>query len=259
MVTVYVVSGASYGIGLELTRRLSSDTKNLVFALVTSVTAAEPLSTLTQSRENLRVYFETEGDRQRGFEGFHFKMIARDIGKSAEGVDVLINNISCAAGGAGGCDILSSEYRHTQIDDSHRLPSGCAFDADNVTRAFIPLLHRGLLKKVVTIASGQAHDLQLNSALPSNLEGSVPSNATKPTLRLTGARYSTLSELVREGFICVTMDCDIGGVSEIQNGSYRDNVLPYFVENVLTAIAHLKPEDSGRCIRVEHERDLITL
>ncbi|KDN39513.1 hypothetical protein RSAG8_08808, partial [Rhizoctonia solani AG-8 WAC10335] len=163
---VFVISGASHGLGPELVRQASDDNRNVVFALVKSPTAAERLAGLSPNSDNIHVYFETQGDRQAGYE-----IIARDISRTVSCVDILLNNAAWAGDCLGMQNLPQSSHQPNQMNDLQQFFSDHVLDTIHITNAFIPLLHRGSLKKVVTITS--AETFNRHSVLPSGLDVGV--------------------------------------------------------------------------------------
>ncbi|CAE6469882.1 unnamed protein product [Rhizoctonia solani] len=222
---VLVISGASYGLGPELVRQASHDSGNIIFALVKSAKAAERLAGLSSTRNNVHVYFEAQKDLQAGYE-----IIARDISRTVSSIDVLINNTAWV------WDCLGMQ------------------NLIHITNAFIPLLRRGSLKKVVTITSEGV--INHHSVLPSGLDVGVAYAMAKTALDMAVSRYSAIPELKQNGVVCVMVEC------EHMDGREQDKDNPYeqvqeLARGVFEMIERLEPDNSGRCIKLK-ERDLIT-
>ncbi|CAE6518847.1 unnamed protein product [Rhizoctonia solani] len=246
---VFVISGASYGIGPELVHRASHDSGNVVFALVKSAKAAERLAGLSSTRNNVHVYFEAQKDLQVGYE-----IIARDISRTVSSIDVLINNIAWVRDCLGMQNLLRSNHEPNQINDLQQFFSNHVLDSIHITNAFIPLLRRGSLKKVVTITSEGV--INHHSVLPSGLDVGVAYAMAKTALDMAVSRYSAIPELKQNGVVCVMVEC------EHMDGREQDKDNPYeqvqeLARGVFKMIERLERDNSGRCIKLK-ERDLIT-
>ncbi|KAH7332925.1 hypothetical protein B0J17DRAFT_721703 [Rhizoctonia solani] len=237
---VFVISGASYGIGPELVRQASQDNQNTVFALVKSTKAAERL--LSSARNNVHVYFEAQNDLQAGY-----GIIARDISRTVSYIDVLLNNTAWYYS-------LRSNHEPNQINDLQQFFSNHVLDSIHITNAFIPLLHRGSLKKAVTITSEEAFNR--HSVLPSGLDVGVAYAIAKTALNTAVSRYSASPELKQNGFVYAMVECGPVGTSELDKADSYEQVQE-LARDVFEKVERLGREDSGRCLKLR-ERDLIT-
>jgi len=191
----YAVTGASRGIGLEFVRQLSEQTENLVFALVRSEKTATRISEL--GRSNVRIL---EAD-VTNYEAL--KVAADEVSKVTGGkLDMLINNAG-----------LIPPERKTYLLDTY--PKGEerllekdlseAFDVNVIgvvraTNAFLPLLHAGTLKKVVSLASGFGDlDLTIKLGVPYSPAYSI----SKAALNMAVAKYAV--EHKKDGFVFLSL------------------------------------------------------
>ncbi|CAE6445056.1 unnamed protein product [Rhizoctonia solani] len=245
---VFVISGASYGLGPELARQASHDNRNTVFALVKSAKSAEQLASLSSTGDNIHVYFESQGDRQAGYE-----IIARDISRTVSCVDILLNNVAWLGDCLGIQNFARSDHRANQINDLQTFFSNHVLDTIHITNAFIPLLHRGSLKKVVTITSDQAFDRR-----SSDFDVGVAYAMVKTALGIAVSRYSAIPELLRKGLIYATIECGPldNSEQETQTDGYFEQIQKY-VGEIFETTERLKRDDSGQCVKLR-EGDLIT-
>ncbi|CAE6402994.1 unnamed protein product, partial [Rhizoctonia solani] len=232
---VFVISGASYGLGPELVLQAGHTHRNTVFALVNSVQAAERLASLSSARDNIHVYFETQGDRHAGYE-----IIARDISRTVPSIDVLFNNASWV----GDCLEARNPPRPNQMNDLQQFFSNHALDTIHITNAFIPLLHRGSLKKVVTITSDQAFNHHWHTAWPSGFDIGIAYAMGKTALDMTVSRYSGVPEFQQKGFVYVTIECEpVNTLEQKKEGYYED--IQRQVQEIFEMTERLGRDDSG--------------
>ncbi|CAE6381117.1 unnamed protein product [Rhizoctonia solani] len=242
---VFVISGASYGLGPELVRQASHDHQNTVFALVESAQAAKRLAGLSSVRSNIHIYFETQRDRHAGYE-----IIARDISRTVPYVDILLNIVSWV----GDCLGTRNLSRPNQTNDLQQSFSNHVLDTIHITNAFIPLLHRGSLKKVVTISSDQAFNH--HAGWPSGFDGGIAYAMGKKALDMTISRYSGVPELQQNRFVYAMIECEPVNTSEKKKGDCSEDIQRQ-VQEIFEMVERLGCDDSGRCVKLR-ECDLIT-
>ncbi|CAE6459606.1 unnamed protein product [Rhizoctonia solani] len=245
---VFVISGASYGLGLELVRQASHDDRNTVFALVKSAKAAERLAGFSSTRDNVHVYFESQEDRQAGYE-----IIARDMSRTVSCVDILLHNVAWLGDCPGMQNFPRSDHQPNQINDLQKFFSNHVLDTIQITNAFIPLFHRGSLKKVVTITSDQTFDSH-----SSGFDMGIAYAMVKAALGMAVLRYSAIPELQRKGLICATIECGPldNSEQETQTDEHFEQIQKY-VGEIFETMERLKRDYSGQCVKLR-ERDLIT-
>lgn len=139
----YLVTGASRGIGLELTKQLlqlPASQANKVFALTRSEPSA-PLRDLLNKTPDRAVHITASVDDsdsvQRAVKEVEAKL-------KPQGLDVLINNAGTTSFSPGGTKTATPEQLVHVFDVNVVGPQ-------RVTAAFLPLLHAGRQKKVINM------------------------------------------------------------------------------------------------------------
>ncbi|KAF8692839.1 NAD(P)H-binding, partial [Rhizoctonia solani] len=180
---VFVISGASYGLGPELVCQASCNDQNIVFALVRSPKVDKRLADVTITRNNIYVYFETQEDHQTGYEVRPKTSLDR----------------------VSQCLTLQSSFRTRfthQMNHMNNLQQFFAnhvLDAIQITNAFTPLLDRGSPKKVITLTSQEPFNSRLT--MPSGLDVGVAYAMAKTALEIAVLRYSAIPEYKQKGFV----------------------------------------------------------
>ncbi|KAI0761785.1 NAD-P-binding protein [Trametes elegans] len=190
----YAVVGASRGIGLELVRQLAAKQSTVVFAIARN-TGAPHLQRVAANHKNVHI---VQGDI---VDHHSIQSAAERVAElSGGGLDVLIHNAA----------LMTSATIHRSFSDYTNLDE---LDADfneafkvntlgaiHSAAAFLPLLRRGTLKRLVFISSGAA-DPAL--AVKLGIPDMVAYSTTKAATAMAAAKYA--AALKSEGFTVVSM------------------------------------------------------
>ncbi|KAF9469599.1 hypothetical protein BDZ94DRAFT_1303297 [Collybia nuda] len=189
----YVITGASRGIGFEFVRQISEDENNTVFGIVRNPATAKELTSL--KRPNVHV-LKSDVTDHRGLSA-----AAAEVAKITGGsLDYLINNAAA----------VNDEFAHltlTGFEDQDVLAQSLRgmFNVNVVgvvftINAFLPLLQKGSVKKVITISSGVA-DLDLT--VTTGIAASAPYSISKAGVNLAVGKYA--AQFKSEGFIFLAL------------------------------------------------------
>jgi len=180
----YAITGASRGLGLGLVRQLSAQPTNTVFALVRNPAKATALSALAAEPD--RDIHILEADVT---DSSSLLAAASAVGAVTGGtLDVLIHN-------AWVVDFASMALAPSQLPfEREALESMLApslgtdlFGTVWTTNAFLPLIKKGQLKKVVHITGGLA-DLDLIKTAA--IAHAVPAGIGKAAMNILSAKYA---------------------------------------------------------------------
>ncbi|KAH8930398.1 NAD(P)-binding protein [Atractiella rhizophila] len=135
---VFAVTGTARGMGLEWVKQLSSDPRNVVFAIARKV--SPELVALTGPNTHIIV-----GDIS---DAASINAAVHEIEQRTDKIDVLINNAGVLLEGGG--PIAFIDIPIAMFEESFRVN---VLGTIQTTLAFLPLLRRGAEKKVVNINS----------------------------------------------------------------------------------------------------------
>ncbi|KAH8924111.1 NAD(P)-binding protein [Atractiella rhizophila] len=240
---VFVITGTSRGIGLELVKQLSTVSSNVIFALVRNPSAAAALATLASERKNILIIQAdtsvtaeiTEAVEQVGKE-----LVVRGL----KGVDVLINN----AGIGGPRDFwvsLASKATSWEPEDFLETFRVNVVGVVETTKGFLPLLRTGNDKKILMASStlGLIGPVGTDKDIfgPGNLGGSAPYAVSKAGLNMFSRKLA--AELKPEGFTIILLH---PGWVKTDMGSERAMLTTEeSVNGLVKRIETIKPEESG--------------
>ncbi|KAI0976936.1 NAD(P)-binding protein [Xylaria arbuscula] len=179
-----LITGASRGLGLALARQLvsmPSTTVSKVFATARGVSAA--LDDLVRAYPNQVVVLKLDVTDEKSVHQVAARVEAKLEGK---GLDVLINNAGVCSYVADGIKSMDDLQDHFTIN---------VLGVHWVTRAFLPLLQKGNLKKVVNIST----------SLASITIASAAQHVPAPSYKVSKAAMNALTvqyalEYEKEGF-----------------------------------------------------------
>ncbi|KAF5372076.1 hypothetical protein D9758_005099 [Tetrapyrgos nigripes] len=182
---VYVVAGASRGIGLQFVTSLLARGE-IVVAIARNPDKAEWLHKLAKDGKNDKKLFIVKGDVA---DAVSIEVAAKETAKRIPGgyVDVLINNAVYADSTTQGHTLISYPSTDLLISNFTQAFQTNVLGPIVTTNAFIPLLRKGSLKKVFTINSGLA-DVQLS--LKGEIPTFTPYCVTKSALEMTNVKYA---------------------------------------------------------------------
>ncbi|KAJ7455952.1 hypothetical protein B0H11DRAFT_2066455, partial [Mycena galericulata] len=150
----YVVTGAARGIGFEFITQLSADSDNTVFAIVRNKATATKLSALP--RNNVTVLEADITDAKA------LNLAADEVSKATGGkLDYLINNAAVSKSAKFTLDQFpSAEAVEEELLSKFKIN---VVGVVHTINAFLPLLRKGEVKKVIALSSGMG-DLDLTLA-----------------------------------------------------------------------------------------------
>ncbi|EJD36360.1 NAD(P)-binding protein [Auricularia subglabra TFB-10046 SS5] len=178
---------------LAFVEHLSASPEKTVFALVRNPDGARELQALVKDKTNVHI---VKGDMT---EPASLEAAADAVARLTAGtLDVLINNGAIAGDPWRAIDDYASPQ--VLIDDFRRVFETNVIGVILTTNAFLPLLRRGALKRVLTLSSGQGDA----SAVLSTANPYSPSYAvSKTALEMVGVKYAI--KYKDEGFTFLTI------------------------------------------------------
>jgi len=194
----YAVTGTSRGLGLEFVKQLSQDPSNTVFAIVRNPDSAANLKQLAAQRSsnNIHIVKADITDPQS------LVAAAAEISKATDGaLDVLINNavsVNAAAAALSPSQIPldvagTREFFKASIDSA-------LYGAVWTTNAFLPLIEKGTLKKIIHISTGMA---DAKTTKLTGIPGLVDYSAAKGAMNVLVGKYA--AELEPKGIKVVAI------------------------------------------------------
>lgn len=185
----YAITGASKGIGREFVRQLAADTTNTVLAVVRNPESPE-ISELASNHPNVHVIKGDVTDPKSILE-------AASAAAAVTGgkLDVLIHNSNAV-------DMASMSFNPTQIPFDAQATraifdppfSTAIYGGIWTTNAFLPLIEKGIQKKIVHISSAMAN---LDLIKKSGVSYAVAYSVAKAGMNVQVAKYA--AELAPKG------------------------------------------------------------
>ncbi|KAI8356737.1 4-dihydrotrisporin dehydrogenase [Choanephora cucurbitarum] len=186
MTLVYVITGASRGIGLEFVRQIAAK-GNTVFACARNPDASEGLQKLVDNKRVFSVKLDT-------LDKDSLKTAVAQIEKhSPEGIDVLINNAGIGGSSASTPEKVTKESLLKVFETN-------VCGTSDATQAFLPLLRKrgkDSVKKVLNISSILGSIAKINEI--NSTGGTVEYNVSKTALNML--TRTTAQVLAEENFI----------------------------------------------------------
>ncbi|KAK0371820.1 short-chain dehydrogenase [Colletotrichum limetticola] len=179
----YLVTGASRGLGFEFLRQLSADANNIVIGVVRNAEATKQKVDAELRRKNIHVL-------QADLDDFDAIKTAVNVASEITGgsIDYVIANAAFISTWSSydGISVLGEKPKRLEQDlfDSFRTNVVGNVHLFNLA---LPLIQRGLAKKVVTVSSGMA-DLDFISK--SGIEVGAPYSISKAALNTAVAKLS---------------------------------------------------------------------
>ncbi|KAJ7492052.1 hypothetical protein FB451DRAFT_515276 [Mycena latifolia] len=221
----YVVTGAARGIGFEFVKQLSADSGNTVFALVRNKATATKLESLPGN--NITVLEADVTDAKA------LELAASEVSKATGGkLDCLINNAALLSQAGFTLDAFPTpEAVEKDMVDKFRVNTVGVVHSIN---AFLPLLRKGSVKKVVSISSGLG-DIELAVWT----EGEPAYSISKAAMNMVSAKYA--AQFRDEGFTFLAI-CP--GVVDTRVGPLSTEAVEEF-KRVSKGIAKIAPDFKG--------------
>ncbi|EPQ60223.1 NAD P-binding protein [Gloeophyllum trabeum ATCC 11539] len=200
----YAIVGASRGIGLEFVKQLSADPKNVVFGLVRNPAGSTKLTEI--KAPNVHVVKADITDRKS------LDAAAAEVAKVTGGsLDVLVNNAALLPEGRtqrslGG---YGPDEQETLAEDLREAFNVNVVGVVHSINAFLPLLKKGSLKKVITLSTGTA---DVDFTLKVNFPITAPYSISKAALNMVVAKYAV--EYKNEGIAFLAISPGLVNTSE---------------------------------------------
>ncbi|RAR00742.1 short-chain dehydrogenase/reductase SDR [Stemphylium lycopersici] len=232
--TTYLITGSSRGIGLTLVSilaRKEASEVGKVFAAARTETAA--LKNIISDSAGRVEFIPLDVISEEAA-----KEAAERVGQSlgGKGIDVLINNAGILSRTEGGAPNMTDLMETLNVN---------VFGTHNATRAFLPLLKKGELKKVINISS---------SIGSMTLSGTLGKFQPSPAYRVSKAAVNMLTvqyaeSLEDDGFTFVAL-CP--GWVKTDMGGERGHLTPeQSVNGVLRILSRITPADNGKYMVVD--------
>ncbi|KAF4981469.1 hypothetical protein FZEAL_2712 [Fusarium zealandicum] len=228
----YFVSGASRGLGLGICTALAAKPASEVSIIYAAVrTETEAIKELASSASGRVELVQLDVSSQESI-----KQAAGHVEASLgdKGLDVLLN--------VAGVTAYTPEGIHT-MDDLGSLFTTNVVGVHNVTRAFLPLLRKGNLKKVINFSS------TIGSVAWASQYKQAPHPAykvSKTALNMLTVQYAHSFE--DEGFTIIALSP--GWVKTELGGPYGLLDVETSVEATLDIVFRVKKEDNGKFLNV---------
>ncbi|KAJ7082538.1 hypothetical protein C8R43DRAFT_909667 [Mycena crocata] len=181
----YVITGAARGIGFEFVAQLSADSQNTIFAIVRNKTTATKLNLLPQ--KNITV-LEADITDVKALNA------TGEVAEATDGkLDILINNAALTGPPGKTLDSFPSpETLEKDLLDHFKVNTVGVVHTIN---AFLPLLRKGAMKKVISLSTGLA---DAEYAVRTGADTFAPYSISKAALNMVVAKYAV--HLKAEGF-----------------------------------------------------------
>jgi len=225
----YVVAGASRGLGLEFVKQLL-DRGNIVIALARNPSGAKGLVAI--KNKNLYIVKADITDVPS------LKAAAEETAKITGGsLDVLINNAAYQDPQHSFHSILEFPNEDSLIESFNACWKTNVLGPILTTNAFLPLLRKGTLKKVLNLDTGVA-DAEMN--LKADLAGQTAYCVSKAALEMVGVKYAIA--LKAEGFTFLSISPGLVNTAEAPRTPHVCGF--YTSHGRLTSIIPLAPPEA---------------
>ncbi|KAJ3539552.1 hypothetical protein NM208_g5443 [Fusarium decemcellulare] len=226
----YLITGSSRGLGLAICKLLAakspSEVHTVVAAFRTHTTSLEELSLNSPGRMH-SVHLDVTDEKH--------VLQAVKILLGSRGLDVLIN---CA-----GIQNLTQGGIQAMVDLDHTFKTNVA-GAHFVTKAFLPLLEDGSLKKIINISSG------LGSIGLAGKYRAAPFpayNVSKAALNMLTVQYAL--QLAEDGFTVVAISP--GWIRTDLGGAEADLEVEASAKGVFELVSSICQEDNGKFLNID--------
>ncbi|KAF3180318.1 hypothetical protein TWF106_005949 [Orbilia oligospora] len=228
----YAITGASRGIGFAFIKHLAQDPSNTVFALVRNVSSSQPLTDLAASHKNVHILKADVTSPEE------LDAAAAAVSQITGGtLDVLVENAAFLIGEAASFTLtdLVGDPEKTKIfsNDLQLSVEGNILSVVHTTNAFLPLIKKGEVKKILVISTGLA---DTDAVIEWQWKDNVPYGASKAAVNMVVAQYS--NALVEDGVTIVALS---PGLVRTQTQDWA----PAFYEKVTNIFRKSKPSFEG--------------
>ncbi|KAK6088617.1 short-chain dehydrogenase [Seiridium cupressi] len=210
--SVYVITGVSKGIGFELVKQISEDPNNLVVGLVRDrVTTQKKVVNKLGDRSNVHIL---HGDLTSQAS---LKQAAADTAKivGERGIDYLVANGAFPSLFDAYDPIGALADKADELDDvSAKLFKTNVVGNIHLFNAFLPLVTKGKVKKVIAISSGHG-DLDFINDL--EVEISALYSASKAAMNVVVAKFN--AQYKKDGVLFLSMSPGVVEVGHFQNAT----------------------------------------
>ncbi|KAI8048598.1 4-dihydrotrisporin dehydrogenase [Gilbertella persicaria] len=226
MPLVYVVTGASRGLGLEFVKQIVA-AGNHVFACARNPDSSSELSKLVDNEKVYAIKLDTSNEES-------IKAAAEEINfKAPEGVDILINNA-----GIGGQ--MGTNYETVTKQDMLKVFETNVTGVNETTKAFVPLLRKRPTKKILNMSSvlGSISEVEDSTGSGFGIAYGVSKTALNMLTKLTA------KQLESEGFVVYASHP--GWVQTAMGGPQAPLTAEVSIRGQLAKIDSLTVEDNGK-------------
>ncbi|PGH07981.1 hypothetical protein GX51_01421 [Blastomyces parvus] len=187
----FVITGANRGIGFEFLRQLSAVPESLVIGLVRNKAAAEEKVTKELPGRNIRIIQADLTDYDS------LKQAAEEVAQLSSGVDMLIANACLHSEWSRfhSVDVLTKEPKRLEAELLENFSVNVIGNI-NLLSVFVPLVRKGVTKKVITLTSGGA-DSEFISRY--EITTQMPYAVSKAAMNAATAKFS--AQYRKEGIL----------------------------------------------------------
>ncbi|KLJ09200.1 hypothetical protein EMPG_15375 [Blastomyces silverae] len=203
----FVITGANRGIGFEFLRQLSATPESLVIGLVRNKAAADEKVTKELPGRNIRIIQADLTDYDS------LKQAADAVGQLSNGVDMLIANATLHSEWSSfhGLDVLTKEPERLGTELLENFTVNVIGNI-HLLSLFVPLVRKGVTKKVITLTSGGA-DSEFISRYEVTTQ--MPYAVSKAAMNAATAKFS--AQYRKEGILFMSISpgvVDTGGLAK---------------------------------------------
>ncbi|KAF2136705.1 uncharacterized protein K452DRAFT_292218 [Aplosporella prunicola CBS 121167] len=228
----YFITGSSRGLGLTLARQLAAKPASEVSKVFASARSeTEPLKNLV-AENNGRVEFVQLDVTSEESAKKAASTVEQSLGE--KGLDVLINNAGVMPSTKGGVINMND------LDDVFKINvTGVHY----VTRAFLPLLEKGSLKKLINISTSMG---SIEKAPVYNLVPTPAYKISKAALNMLTVQYSLA--YADKGFTVISISP--GWLKTDLGGDRADLPVEQGAESTLDIVLRVGPSDTGKAFNI---------
>ena len=243
--TSYVVTGAARGLGYEFLRQLSKEPTNTVIGLVRNKANTDAQIAKDGLPKNVHI-IEADITILAAQKAAAEKVAALTDGK----VDVLINNAASVPETTAEQPISAFTTEHDIfIKDLRETFETNVIGVMNTVSAFIPLILKSPIKKVITISTGMADTDMINKFGVAN---AVPYSISKGATNVMVAKYN--AEYKDQGVLFLAISpgfVDTGHIKPQDPNEPPNPLIVKFLEYAPHFRGPITPEESvGHCLEV---------